>query len=291
MIGAILRRHAVPVLQWSGALVCMVLSAHVLHVHADVLQTVQSTSIPLAREIPQLERRLRILQQQVELSELQHALRTSSPQERVNVFVLPEESDVDRVVLTFDLLRDWLQGQGVLARMSPLTFGETRTLENGARVQDVHFQVALRSEGMELLFAFVRLTGLVTVGDALNADERALLLGQTERENPAGIVAMEQFLATDLLDYARNPRPYEEQVLRSFTSTGFLEFFRTLTRTSLLSWAQRILQGPLGQSFEHGRLWPVQMMSMAAVTVEQGAAPGWFLVDVTLHLHMRGKGS
>lgn len=277
------------ILRFGASVALIILGGKSLAFHIVTVRDVRASSLPLAQEIPALERRLNVLKEQKELTELSHALRVGSPEEQVHVYALPKETDIDKVVTAFDALTEELRHRNILTKTSPIVFGDTVSGENGIRTQTVTFDATLHQDGIAALQTFVRLSGLLSVADALSPDERSRLLLQTELENPAAIVALEQFLNTDLLSYLREPRPAEEQLLKSFSSQSFERAFRDVIRESLLADAGRLLTPEFARVLADARLWPMQMMDIEAISVEAGGAEGWYRVKVKVALYMRGS--
>ena len=114
------------------------------------------------------------------------------------------------------------------------------------------------------------------------------MIRATEEENPAGVVALEQFFSTDLAAYGHDNRSYEEQLQRSFASDSFRSMFRTILDQSVLKDARLFFQSDLGSAIEHGRLWPIQFMKLDYVDIRPGKAKDWYQVDVRLLLLQRG---
>lgn len=275
------------VLRWSASAALMLLGGTSLATHITTVRDVRASSLPLAREILAMERRLNVLKQQKEFTELSHALRVGSPEERVHVYALPTETDIDKIVTAFDALSGELRRRGLLSKESPIVFGELKEAGEGLNSQSMTLEATLHEDGMAALQTFVRLSGLLSVADALMPEERSRLLVQTETENPAAIVALEQFLNTDLMNYLREPRPAEEQLLKSFSSQSFERAFREVLRGSLLADAGRLLTPELAKAFVEARLWPMQLMDIDAMSLESGSAPGWYRVKVKVVLYMR----
>lgn len=282
-----LRSHWHAAACWAGSLSLIAVGAVLLAQHISTVRDVRASSLPLAQEIPALERRLSVLKQQKELSELSHVLRTGSPEEKVHVYALPKETDLDKIVTAFDLLTEELRRQKLLTDISPLTFGDAASVVEGIKAQAMTLEVTLHREGIEELQTFVKLSGLLSVADALSAEERSRLLLQTELENPAAIVALEQFLNTDLLSYLEEPRPAEEQLLNSFSSQSFERAFRDVLRESLLADASRLLSPEFSERLSTGRLWPMQMMDIESLELRAGRAEGWYRVKLEIELYMR----
>ena len=264
-------------------------SAVLLYEHARMIGEVQSVSVPLVAELPNLERTSALLKEQAELSELEASTRVGSQMERVRTYVLPAKADLDRVIATFELLRETLQSQGTLSRMSDLTFGEHTERGDALRTQPLRVEFAVQEEGLRDIAVLLQLTGLMMVGDALTNEEKAILLDRTESENPAGIVALEQFLSTDLLSYAQNPKLSEERLLRSFTSTMFVQSLQDITRTSFLRDITRVLGGTLGSHFDRQQLWPLQMLTVEEATITPGSAEGWYNLSLKLLVYTRSS--
>lgn len=280
-------RH--PALHLSVGLGLLVVSGVLLYGHAQAIAETRSVSVPLLAELPTLERTAAVLKEQSELSELESATRVGSQMERVRTYVLPEKSDLDRIIAVFEILRETLGKRGTLSKMSDITFEDPITREDGSIVRPLTVTFALHEDALHDMAALLRLSGLMTVGDALTQDEIAVLLDRTEAENPSGIVALEHFLSTDLLSYSQNTRLAEERLLRSFTSTTFVQSLQNVTRTSLLRDATEVLGGDIGAELTRYELWPLQMLSTDSVTLAPGSVEGWYTASFRVLVHQRAS--
>ncbi len=251
----------------SGAL--LVIGGLLVFVHAMAIRELKEIGLPAAIELPILQKRLEILRDQVEASQLQEALKDGSAQEQLQAFVLPKESDLVRLLATFDLLHDQLMQERLLTSMSGIHVG-TPVASSFPAVQalPITFEADLTQEGMDKLLLLVRLSGLITISDALASAEREALINLTEQENPAALTILEEFLSVGLLRYARDPKPFENQVLRSITSPTFEQQFTESISHSLLAKAKYLYGGTLGTLVQRHNLWPLQMMSLKRVDVE-----------------------
>ncbi|MDD5751134.1 MAG: hypothetical protein PHS73_01275 [Candidatus Peribacteraceae bacterium] len=258
---------------------CLLLAAHV-----RAVGELRGQTLPLLTTLGPLEQRLAVLTEQAEVSALNAALRSGSQEERVRAYVFPDKSALDRVLAVFALVQDDLTKRALMAGMSPIDVGETTPYRDGLTATAVTVRFTVRGEGMDALLSLVRLAGALTVGDALSRSEKAALIRASEDENPTGIVALEQFFATDLSSYAHSPRSVEDQVRRSFTGEAFLTTFRTVLEHSLLSDARTLFQGDLGRAIERARLWPIQFMQLKRAEILPGRAEDWFTVDITVLL-------
>jgi len=254
-----------------------------LFAHASVVQEVKSVSIPLVARLPDLERREQALKEQIELSQLNAAVQVGSNGEKLDTYVMPRETSYDRIVLVFDLLRDSLKRQKKLSSLSEIIIDDPVPLAlDGVHGRPLKTELTVHEDGLTSILLLARISGLLTVGDALNEEEIAMLLRSTEEENPAGITSLEQFLSSSLLRYSRDPRAYQDQLRRSFTSAAFERVLQSVTQTSLLRDAQRLFEGDFGRELDEQGLWPIQFMTVDEIDVLQGGAEGWYKLKLRL---------
>jgi hypothetical protein len=205
----------------------------------------------------------------------------------VRVYALPSEVDIDKTVAVLDLLIESLRASRLLSSASEVEFGTIEPAGEGLQMTPVRISMTLHKDGIAAWTTLARLCGMLTVADAFTPDERTRLLRQTEIENPAAIVALEQYLNTDLLSYIREPRSADDQLLRSFSSQSFERAFRDVLRSSLLPDAERLVGGAFADALHARKLWPMQMMDIRSIGLETGAAPDWYKVKMELVLYTR----
>ncbi|MFH1671113.1 MAG: hypothetical protein ABIA92_06075 [Patescibacteria group bacterium] len=265
-----------------GALLLAVSGSLMLE-HIKVLEDVKNVSVPLVAQLSELEYRETALREQVEISQIHAAVQVGSIGEKLDMYVLPTETDLDRLVAVFDLLFEVLSRHNLASGMSDIEIGEAVTINEGdVRARPLTVRFAAHEEGASEILHLIQLAGLLTVGDALSDDEVSLLFRSTEDENPAGIVALEQFLSLDLLRYARDVRAYEEQLKRSFTSEAFSQTLQSVTQGSKLRDARRLFEGDFGAKLDDAHLWPLQFLTVQEVELKEGSAEGWYRLSLEL---------
>ncbi|MBM3230906.1 hypothetical protein FJZ28_01105 [Candidatus Peregrinibacteria bacterium] len=269
-----------PVLCYLSGAGLLSIAALLMVLHVNTISRVRDVSVPIVSEIPQLERRLALLQEQTELTELHAATIVGSPEEHIRIFALPEQTDLGRLMAVFDVVREVYGREGTLTEMSDIVMGDAVDKGNGLRAQTVSLEFIAHEDAMRSVLLLIRLAGLMTVGDALSEQERALLLQAVETENPAGIIALEEFLSVQLQDFAENPKLYEDQLLRSFSTPAFLNTFHAAIRSSLLREAQELLSSDLGGVLVRYKLWPLQIMTVDTVSLRPGSAPKWHRIGL-----------
>lgn len=274
-------RQVHPYITFSAGTAFLGVAALLVSVHVQTISEVTHVSVPLVAKLPQLERRAKVLHQQVELTQLQ-ATRTGSQQEKVEVYALPEETDISRLIATFEVMRDALATRGLLSDMSDLTISEPVENEDGSTVRTVSVEFTVHEDGMKTINLLVRLAGLLSVGDALSDEERELLVDRIEQESPTGIIALEQFLSIDLLRYIEEPKTFEKQLEKSFTSQTFHTTFNHVLRTSVLYDAKVLLGDGVGHTLKTYKLWPLQMMAVDEISLTPGSAPKWYKMGLTV---------
>ncbi|MDO8648484.1 MAG: hypothetical protein Q7R81_01750 [Candidatus Peregrinibacteria bacterium] len=286
------RQLARPVLSLLAGVGLLGASMLLMLVHIHAIREVKDISLPLATQLPILERRLSLLSEQIEASELHAALRQGSQEERLHVYVLPAEVDMDRLLATFEVARIALEQRGLLSSMSAIVVGEQHTVS----VEDatlsalpLSFQMTVTAEGLSQFLTLMESAGLLTVGDTLTDAEIAQLFERTEAESPAGIVALEQFLTSDLLDYALEPQPFEDRLLRTFSSDAFSASFRSITQSSLLRSARELLGSGIGAELTAQKLWPLPFLTMMQTAIAERDGE-WYDVTFTLETYARATG-
>ena len=259
-------------------------SAPIIRYHVHVLREAQE-ALPLLVQIPPLERRLKLLEEQVEVSEVHAATRVGSAEERLRVYVLPERGNLDRLLAFLELFGRTFERAGILRDFSTVELGTRRREDTetygSLDVQPVSLRVTVQEEGVRVLDALVNLAGTLTIADALRPEELALLFQRTEAENPAGIVALEPFLSTDLLAYVGESKSHEDRILKSFPSEESLAVFRSILQSALIQNARKLFGGELGEVVLRANLWPLQFLTVEEVDLDE-LPGGWH--RLTLHL-------
>lgn len=277
-----LRLH--PLFCFSAGILLLAAAAYLMVMHIRAIDLMRNVSVPIVGQIPGLERKLASLQEQVDLTELNASTQVGSPEEQVRKFALPTETDLGRLMAVFDIVREVFTRDGTLAEMSDVSVGDTEDLGDGLKAQKVTVSFSLHEDAMKSILLLIRLAGLTKVGDVLSDADRAALLSSAEAESPTGVVALEQFFAVDLPDYAVNPKLYEDQVLRSFTTSAFLNTFRNIMRTSLLYDGKDLLTSDIGSVLIDYKLWPLQIMAVDEVSLMPGSAPKWHRLSLKIRV-------
>lgn len=269
----------------TGGSFLLALSVVLLRGHFQMLKDIREFALPLAAEIPALERRAALLSRQMELGALEDDLSGNSAEEKLRIYVLPQGDDVTRLLGYFEAARTLLEKQKLLQSMSPIEVGDP-VESDGLRERTLMFSAILRPEGRGQLLSILRLSGLLTVGDVLSRDDIRTLFTLTENQNYTGIVPVKQFLSADLLGYALDPTVPEARLKQAMSSEEFLSAFQSLLDRSGLSSVTRILTSDLGRTLAGMKLWPVQFMTMEKESVEE-KEDGWEEVRLTMKVFSR----
>ncbi|UPA22452.1 hypothetical protein K8942_05385 [Candidatus Peribacteria bacterium] len=244
------------------------LSIQLLTLHVETVRDMRDIGLPAALALPSIQHRMNIIKEQSEVAQLQASITGDSSEEMLRMYVLPDDTALDRLLATVDALTTELRKQGMLASLSPVQVGD-ETDADGFTKTPVSFEADVTAEGLKTLFLFQDLSGLLTVSDALTADEQTALLQLTEQENPAAITALETFLSMDLLTYAKAPQVAQDQLFRSFSSDVFTDSFSRMTEQSDLGAIVELLSGPLARSLEAQKLWPLRFLMPVKSAIRQ----------------------
>jgi len=252
--------------------VSLALSGAMMYSFTLQIRDVKETALPAALALPSLEKRLTLLQQQADIGELQEALGNGSSDEKVRMYVLPPHDEIDRLIHTMDLFLASWQKRRTVTHVTPLSVGTaTGVTLDGVKeplfATPITFEADVTKDGLEQLMRFIHVAGILTVDDAFDASGRSTLLRLTEEENPAAVSALEQFLATDLLSYVRDPGATERNLLRAFASDTFADSFRQVVDSSELPKIEALFPKDIVAAMDDERLWPVRMLRIKALTV------------------------
>ncbi len=287
-----MKRALLPVTGILAALALFGVSKHLVDLHIDALHDVRGTILPVAAELPPLEQRLQILRKQVELSQLQSELRSGTAEEKLRAYVLPQGSDLTRLVAFFDVMHGALSKRKVLQSFSgvsvadplPFTLPLAR-VSSGIRseplqAQRISFTATVNAQGLSQLQSLLQVSGLITVGDALSSEDIQKLFAITEAQNYSGIVPVEQFLSADLLEYIRDPTVSDRRLTQAFPSEDFLRQFHDLLNSSGLSAVRDALSGGFADELDKQKLWPLPFLILQSIGVVEKKVE-WIQVTVS----------
>jgi hypothetical protein len=283
-----LRRH-VPTAAFVAGIATLAFSGVLIADHARAVRETQD-ALPVAQRLPGLRHRLAVLRAQLEVADLEAAVRATPEEEQLRVHVLPDSAALESVLGTFELLRDQLTADGQLQSMSAIQAGEPEPVPGMEGLQSFPLTVSFSGtdQAAETLNLFMEIAGSLTVGDVLTSVETEKLLIATEEENPVAVTALEQFLAVSLLQYARNPERYEDLLARSFGSPDFLNRLHGILEASRLPAARFLLGGKFGGALEERHLWPLRFLTVDKSTLER-TGDGQARLELRLMAYVRAQ--
>lgn len=282
-----------PTVAWVAGSAAFLLAAFLAVHHGHALRSLRTTGLPAALRLPVLEARRTRLREQADVASLHASLQTAAVDEWVRTDVLPSEADVYPVAALLQSFEDIGRRDGSIQRMDIVAVGpvetETQVAPHAgerAAFSPVRVQAVLSADAEDRLLALLTMTALLTVGDALSDDERALLLQAAEEESPVALTAVEQFFSTDILTYALDPLAAEHRFLQLFTSPLVARTLNGITAQSRLHDVRTVLGGPLGEALLARHLWPSRLLTLQSWE-EERRADGSFLVHMTLRAYVR----
>ncbi len=255
----------------AGGTVLTMLAMFLIADHATEVRRTREL-LPVAQRLPILRDRLTVLRAQLEVADLQAAVRTTPAEEQLHEHVLPESSSLQSLLGAFEALQDQLSADGHITNMSTVQVGDPQSTDmpglDGLSAIPLSVSFTGDAEGMRIVSLFVDMAGYLTVADALTPSELDRLLTTTEEENPTAVTALEQFLSTSLLSYCRTPERYEDQLAKSFSAPEFLHRLQTILGSSRLVQARYLLGGAFGLALEERGLWPLRLLTVDKSTIE-----------------------
>lgn len=239
--------------------------------HMEVITSTQDSTVPSLASVQQLEQVREVLEQQAELAELQVALESDYTEEQVFAFVLPDELDTDRIVALFDAMQQYFTYHGLAASETTELF-----IDKHAAEPSITLEVPLHSSAVAIWTQLVELSGIVTVHDALSAQDRLALLRYTELHNPAALPDIEAFFSLPLLEYGSDADLHIRRLMRSFNDDVFTELIELAILSPHMQGANTLFSGSLGELFTQNSLWPMPFMQLHELTLTKGSAENWY---------------
>ncbi len=285
-------RLPVALIAFAGGCAMLSYSMILLEGHYRELRDVRESTLPLAAQIPPLERRAALLSRQTELSELEAGVRAESAEEKLRVYVLPKGDDLRRLLPFLESARTLLERRRLLSSMSPMQIGEPEDVvlpgqgPEPLQARTISFSMVIRPEGRAQFMTILELSGMITVGDALSPENLRDIFALTEGQNFASIVPIEQFLAVDLLSYLQEPRLHDERLAQALGSRPMIDGVRSILQSSRLPQVRDYLLGDLGRTIVAQKFWPVQFITIERESLSETTG-GWETLDLTLKAYSR----
>lgn len=280
-----LRRHTT--LCVLATLVCLMGSGALLYDQARTIGFLRHDAVPLAEKVGQMEGRLQLLSRQVEQAEASTADQDVSPQETVRAFLIPRGAPEVRAVSLLDHLGTALRAQGQLTSLSAITVTtpSAADLPQGIQARDVHLTAVLHADGWQTLSRILRLSGHVTVRDALTQDDTSRLLAVSEQASPAAAATLTAVFSMNLLAYAADPAAVEDRLLAALGSDA-AGIISAALASPLLQDARALATSPVRAALEQQNLWPLPLVTLRGVQLSDA---GGGYVSLALQLRAYGR--
>ncbi len=292
MLSSARRRLLIDLCLLALSAIFLVSSAQLIAAHAKVIGDMRHTALPIASRMPALQERLAVLKSQVQAAKATEAGKSGPLRESLRAYVLPSDG-VKRSVATVSALGDTLRSLGELRSLSSISVGDTEAADltlTGAtlnmRTLDVSMEVT--QDGLEDFLHATDLSGLLTVADALSKDQITKLLALTERENPMGVIALQQYFSTDLVEYLRHADLYDRRLLAGFSSGTFASDFASIVHPAFVDGQALVGKKGISDLFSQQGFWPMPFLEVKKAEVSD-LADGW--LTLSLHLVVLGSAS
>ncbi len=267
------RRHAVTAAVLGTAFFAA--SAGLTAAHVLAVSAMRDVGLPVAARIPVLAQRKAALAEQADIAALRASVSGEAYDELYRLYVLPDKPDLPRVVSILEKLLNRLETSGTVRELtSILSTEETNTI-----TIDLLVAAGKSSDVIQL----IDLSGMLTISDALTPADHDALLALTEQEDPSAIVALEQFLTTDLLRYASEPQASESQLLRAGADDVFRQNVLSILDASRLRSIAATATFLANDKKGSVSLWPLPLLTIESVRTE--TTPSGEHLTLTVRAH------
>ena len=250
------------VLSFTVGILLSIGACGVLASHARLFSQKRDTAVMIGTQLPQLKSTVSLLSASVEAERIFAEQSLTAREEQASVYVLPDGSPAPRTVKTLQEISRSLSDNGdfVLEKLTfdavPQDQGNFKTLKARAVIRG-SFQKTAR------LLGVLGFGGDMVVRDTLSPAVQEEFLRQIEATAPLSLKRAEEFLYTDLMQYAANPDKNEQRMLEDIPTAAVSDIRATLLGAGLAS-VRSAFVGIASGLFEKG-LWPMPLMNVQTV--------------------------
>lgn len=267
----------------------LVASGALIFAHVSAVDDMRDIGFAAALSAAAQEKRIAVLRQQVDITELNALTRSASSDELWRLYVLPAQDDATRLLAILDTLFLSLRARGLLTEVSPIEIGMPETEDLLTRLP-VRLSVSLTPEGLQEFLYFVDATGILSVGDVLTDSDRLMLLSLLEEENPATATALESFLSTDIVRFASREKQSTDELMSVIASDEIAAAVQDMLRHSRLQEVATFFRGSLGIEYVGRQLWPFRFLRVSRIHADF-LSPSSVRIAVTLSAYGRRQPS
>jgi hypothetical protein len=257
--------------------------------HMKAMTTALSLSTPLVQEIPSLEKKALLLQEQVELSELTSAIQPNVLREYVYAYVLPQEVDIDRTLSFLDIIREHFTALGVLQDMSSVEFGQKEITNDDVSFVPIIFSLSLQKEAVAQIVSLFDMAGVITIADLFSHEELQAIVDPLEAKNSAGITHLEKFVSTDLRTYVSDKKATVAALRRAYGGEELTQFLQTIDQSNEMKKVQRAFSNNFASVLQEHALWPLPLLTIDSLQFATTDDPDTVRLNFAVRMYERGK--
>ncbi len=244
-----------------------VVACGMLAVHARSFSLKRDTAVMIGTTLPDLRSTVALLaaNQQAEQFFAKNAL--TAREEQASVYILPDTPAAGRTIDSFQAISSVLsasmQQEGSLQNLS----FESNAIDRGG-FQTIGAQMTLRGS-FRFASAFLSVlsfSGDMMIRDVLSDDSTVTFLKKINASAPLSLKAAEDFLYTDLLEYAAEPDRIEQEMLQDLPVDTQGDI-RSFVLASGLA-AVRSSLTEIAPELKKNRVWPLPFVTVDALTRE-----------------------
>lgn len=270
-------RRFIDLFAFGCGVLCTVLACGVLIAHADLFHRKREQALSIGMQLPELESSVALLQANVEAEKLFFENGLVSREELADMYILPTSSPVPRFISSVNAIARSLSAVQSALTVERITVDASPTITDGVKSYHAHLTLKGSFQSVSRLLSVYALSGDMMVKDVLSSDTEQALLRAIESIAPLTLRLSEDFLYTDLLEYASHPDVIEQKMFADVPTETASELRSMLLHAGLAH--ARSSLSDIAKSLRDLRVWPLPLVSVTAL---QRDGDRW-IVDCTVY--------
>ena len=242
-----------------------VIACGMLAVHARSFSLKRDTAVMIGTTLPELRSSVALLAANLQAEQFFSENALSAREEQASVYVLPDSRAAGRTVASFQTiagaLRDTLKTEGSIRTM---TFDDSSVGHSDYKTIGAHLQMSGDFRYVSTFLSILSFSGKMMIRDVLSDDAVAAFLKQINASAPLSLKAAEDFLYTDLLEYAANPDQVEQRMLQDLPTETQPDVRSFVLSSGLASVRTSLTE--IAPALRNRNVWPLPFVTVDSLS-------------------------
>ena len=262
-------RQKKEVAMFAAGVLLTVLACGTLVLHARQFGSKRDGAVSIGLTLPDQKARVALLEAQTEAEQVFFEQGLAAREEQADIFVLPVGIPRARILQSIQEIGTAVRKDGTTFTIEGMTTGNVASLTmSGTTIEKTAVNLMLKAnfQTMTKLFGILGFSGKMMVKDVIPEGVQQAFLAEVENVSPLALGSAEQFLYTDLLEYAADPDSKEQQLFTELSPERAGELRAHLLESGLSS--VRASLSPVAKDLKTSGTWPLPLVRIDSIQRE-----------------------